>query len=124
MKHDISLILEHYGGKVVPDRYGWHKMKCPFHDDSHASAVVNTEINAFACFGCGVKGDTYKIIMEKEGVEFREAITFAERVTGKSSDSLPKFNSSSRRVSSGSGIIAKRRGYSPPRASRRTANGT
>ena len=46
-KHSIAPILEHYGGKTIPDRYGWQKIKCPFHDDSHASATVNLEENAF-----------------------------------------------------------------------------
>lgn len=121
-KHSITKVLEHYGCNSVPDRSGWHKVKCPFHDDSHASATVNTEAEAFICFGCGVKGDVYTIIMQQEGIQFREAITFAERITGESSDSLSKFNTPRRGVSSQSGIISRRRGYSPPRSRRGTLN--
>ena len=121
-KHSIAAIIEHYGGKAVQDRSGWQKIKCPFHDDSHASATVNTEYQAFNCFGCGTKGDTYKIIMEQEGVNYHEAYTRAERIVGESDYTLPTVDSSRRRVSSESGIISRRRGYSPPRDSRRTAN--
>lgn len=122
-KHSIAAIIEHYGGKTVQDRSGWQKIKCPFHDDSHASATVNTEYEAFNCFGCGTKGDTYKIIMEQEGVGYHEAYILAERIVGESNYSLPTVNSSRRGISSQSGIISRRRGYSPPRSSRRATNG-
>lgn len=123
-KHSIKTIIEHYNGRNIPERYGWQKIKCPFHDDSHASATVNILENAFNCFGCGVKGDTYSVIMTVEGVGFREAYTFAERVTGKSGDTLSKNSTSRRGVSSESGIIARRRGYSPPRLRSRTTGGS
>ena len=59
---------------------GWRKMKCPFHSDSHASAAVNYDKNAFICHGCGVKGDVYSLIMYKEGGDYREALKFAASV--------------------------------------------
>ena len=59
---------------------GWRKMKCPFHNDSHASAAVNYDKNAFICHGCGVKGDVYSLIMYKEGGDYREALKFAASV--------------------------------------------
>ena len=78
-KPDIAVILEHYGARV-PERRGWFSMKCPFHDDSHASASATRDDNAFCCFACQYKGDGYAIIMQKEGVEFREAINIAQRI--------------------------------------------
>lgn len=69
----------HYIGADVPARgSGWRKMKCCFHIDTHASAAVNFDKNAFVCHGCGVKGDTYSLIMYKEGGDYREAVNFAE----------------------------------------------
>lgn len=59
---------------------GWRKMKCPFHDDSHASAAVNYDKNAFVCHGCGVKGDTFSLIMDRERINYREAVQFAASV--------------------------------------------
>jgi len=107
-KHQIRPILEHYGASLRPGR-GWVKCKCPFHDDRTASAAWNEELNTFICFACDIKGDTYKIIMRKEGVEYGEAITRAERITGTSRNALPKKPANGRRISQGQGIISRRR---------------
>jgi DNA primase len=88
-KPDITTILEYYGARV-PTRSGWAKLKCPFHDDSHASAAVNLKENIFKCHGCQYKGDAYAIIMQKEGVNFREAITLAKRIFDQSGKVLPQ----------------------------------
>lgn len=120
-KHSIQPVLEHYGAINLRETWGWQKMKCVVHEDSTASASVNVTENAFACHACGVKGDTYKIIMEKEGVGYREAIAIAEGITGESHSNIQGKHSSSRRVPSKEGIISRRRGYSPPRSGRRTS---
>lgn len=91
-KPDITAILEYYGGTVMTRR-GWSKMKCPFHEDSHASAAVNLDENVFKCHGCQMKGDGYGIIMQKEGVGFIEAISIAERVLNQSGKALPQRTS-------------------------------
>ena len=79
----------HYIGADVPARgSGWRKMKCPFHIDTHASAAVNYDKNAFVCHGCGVKGDTYSLIMYKEGGDYREAVKFATSVLASSNTEI------------------------------------
>ena len=88
-KPDIAVILEYYGANV-PTRRGWFGMKCPFHDDSHASASATRDDNAFCCFACQVKGDGYAIIMQKEGVEFREAINIAKGILDARGEVLPQ----------------------------------
>lgn len=88
-KPDITTILEYYGAQV-PTRAGWAKMKCPFHNDSHASAAVNLRDNIFKCHGCQYKGDAYSIIMQKEGVGFREAVTLAKGIFDQSGKVLPQ----------------------------------
>jgi DNA primase len=120
-KHSIQSVLEHYGA-TVRDREGWAKLRCPFHDDGHASATVNVEENAFNCFGCGVKGDTYSIIMEQERVGFREAVKIAEGITGKSSTTLRASGAKSRSVSRNERDNLTRRAYSPPRVRGRTSS--
>ena len=100
---DITTILEYYGA-VVPTRGGWAKLKCPFHDDSHASAAVNLKDNIFKCHGCQYKGDAYAIIMLKEGVGFREAIILAKRIFDQSGKVLPQRPARS-------GGIPRRTGY-------------
>lgn len=91
-KPDISVILEYYGARVHTRR-GWFSMKCPFHDDSHASASVSLDENAFACFACQMKGDGYGIIMKKEGVQFNEAVNIAKRIFDQSGKALPQRSS-------------------------------
>lgn len=120
-KHSIQSILEHYGA-TVREREGWAKLRCPFHDDGHASATVNVEENAFNCFGCGVKGDTYSIIMEQERVGFREAVKIAEGITGESSTTLRASGAKSRSISRNEGDNLARRAYSPPRVRRRASS--
>lgn len=88
-KPAIGPILEHYGARV-PKRHGWFSMKCPFHDDTHNSASANTDEGVFCCFACQVKGDGFALIMNKEGVEFREALSIAERILNASGEVLPQ----------------------------------
>lgn len=122
-KPDIAVILEHYGARV-PERRGWFGMKCPFHDDSHASASATRDDNAFCCFACQMKGDGYAIIMQKEGVEFREAINIAERIFNQSGKVLPQ------RSTRGRGLSRRAGNYSGTSNSRsigrraRTADGS
>jgi len=97
-KVNIVPILEHYGA-VVPTRSGWAKMKCPFHNDSHASAAVHLEDNVFKCHGCQYKGDAYAIIMQKEGVGFREAITIAKGIFDSRGEVLPQRTARGRGLS-------------------------
>jgi DNA primase len=77
-KPSIEEYLNYIGADTPARGSGWRKMKCCFHIDSHASAAVNYDKNAFVCHGCGVKGDTYSLIMYKEGGDYREAVKFAE----------------------------------------------
>jgi DNA primase len=79
-KPSIEEYLNYIGAAVPSMGSGWRKMKCPFHSDSHASAAVNYDKNAFICHGCGVKGDVYSLIMYKEGGDYREALKFAASV--------------------------------------------
>ena len=79
-KPSIEEYLNYIGAEIPARGSGWRKMKCCFHIDSHASAAVNYDKNAFICHGCGVKGDVYSLIMYKEGGDFREAVNFAASV--------------------------------------------
>jgi hypothetical protein len=83
-KPSIEEYLNYIGADVPARGSGWRKMKCPFHIDTHASAAVNYDKNAFVCHGCGVKGDTYSLIMYKEGGDYREAVKFATSVLASS----------------------------------------
>lgn len=71
-------VLKHYGADRVPEARGWTPMRCPFHEDKNASASVNAE--AFHCHACGISGDAFKIIMEQEGLSFKDAVTRAQEI--------------------------------------------
>jgi hypothetical protein len=48
------------------------KAKCPFHDEKTASFSIKD--NKYHCFGCGVSGDTISLLMERDGLNFIEAV--------------------------------------------------
>lgn len=98
-KPSIEEYLVYLGATPPAHGGGWRKMKCPFHEDSHASAAVNYDHNAFICHGCGVKGDTYSLIMFKEGGDYREAVQFAASVLATGNTEIRQQDRSRNRVS-------------------------
>jgi DNA primase len=98
-KPSIEEYLNYIGAEVPARGSGWRKMKCCFHIDSHASAAVNYDKNAFVCHGCGVKGDVYSLIMYKEGGDFREAVNFAASVLTTGNTEIRGQDRTSKRVS-------------------------
>ena len=80
-KHSIAEYLAYLGAALPQQGHGWRKIKCPFHQDSHASAGINFDEQRFKCHGCGVSGDVYDLIMEREGGTYIEAIKFAESIS-------------------------------------------
>jgi DNA primase len=57
-----------------------HVGLCPFHSEKDPSFTVDSEKQLFHCFGCGVGGDVFTLIMEKENLTFPEALSqLAER---------------------------------------------
>ena len=54
--------------------------RCPFHDERTASFSIEPTQKLYHCFGCGVSGDVFKLVMELEACEFPEAVErLAER---------------------------------------------
>src|SRR5271156_3472099 len=47
---------------------------CPFHDERSPSFSVDPQEKLYHCFGCGVAGDIFGFVMEKEGLGFTEAV--------------------------------------------------
>lgn len=91
-KPPIEEVLLYYGALSVPQRQGWAKVKCPFHEDRNASASVNAETNQFRCFACMIDSpfgngssvhDSFDIIAWKEGCnDFPCAKQCAETILG------------------------------------------
>ena len=84
---DIVSVLKHYGANINRAS-GQVNIKCPFHNDSHASASFNTRQNIFNCFACGMQGNSIQIIARKEGCDIREAKSIAEGITGQSGNQV------------------------------------
>lgn len=49
---------------------------CPFHPEKDPSFTVDDEKQLFHCFGCGVGGDIFTLVMEKENISFPEALRY------------------------------------------------
>lgn len=54
--------------------------RCPFHSDKRPSMSVNQERQSWKCWVCDIGGDVFSFVMQREGLEFPEALRMlAER---------------------------------------------
>jgi len=53
-----------------------HVGLCPFHSEKTPSFTVDADKGLYHCFGCGAGGDIFTLVMEKENLDFPEAIAF------------------------------------------------
>ena len=67
----VELISQHVSLKKAGRNF---KGLCPFHDEKTPSFMVSPERQIFKCFGCGKGGDVFGWMMEREGMEFGEAL--------------------------------------------------
>ncbi|MBU1031897.1 DNA primase [Patescibacteria group bacterium] len=58
------------------------KARCPFHDEKTPSFIVSPERQIFKCFGCGKSGDVFTFLIEKEGLDFKEALEMLAKRAG------------------------------------------
>ena len=94
---DLDLIkskidLVDYIGRVVPLKKAGTNWKgvCPFHQEKTPSFMVSPEKGIWHCFGCARGGDIFKFVMEKEGVEFVEALQMLAETTGVTLSKAPQ----------------------------------
>jgi DNA primase len=51
-----------------------YKANCPFHDERTPSFYVVPDKGFYKCFGCGKSGDVFSFLIERQGMEFVEAV--------------------------------------------------
>ncbi len=65
---------------VLRQRSGEFWGCCPFHQEKTPSFKVNPSTGLWKCFGCGKGGDIFNYVMEREHLEFMDALRYlAER---------------------------------------------
>ncbi len=74
-------VVEVVGETVTLKKAGTtYKGLCPFHGEKTASFVVTPVRESWHCFGCGLGGDIFSFVMQRDGVPFPEALrTLASR---------------------------------------------
>src|SRR5690606_5949775 len=83
-------------------------MKCPFHDDTHASSSVRYE--AFCCHSCGMKGNAYTLV-RRIYLAGSSAIACLQEVYGDGLGEVPRSATAKRRrfgVADGAGEVPHR----------------
>lgn len=74
----IGDIIHFYGGEVKEGRNV--SVRCCIHNDTRRSAVIDTYGNLYFCHTCGKGGTAVDIIMEKEGIGFKDAVERADEI--------------------------------------------
>ena len=78
-KPDLAACLDHYGVDYDPGK-STQKVLCPVHEEHVKSCSIDLDQQFFNCHACQAKGDSWNLIMIKEGVEFAAAVKFAEKL--------------------------------------------
>lgn len=55
---------------------------CPWHTDNRPSLQVDPHRQTWKCWPCNLGGDIFSFIMQREGLEFREALEFLAEMAG------------------------------------------
>ncbi len=68
---------------------GRFKGLCPFHEEKTPSFSVDPASGLWYCFGCSQGGDLFSFVMNREGLEFPEALRMLARRAGVTIESDP-----------------------------------
>lgn len=88
----IAVIVAHYGGQVREGRSC--SVKCVMHNDSRASASMNTYDNLYHCFTCGKGGNAANIVCILENLEFNDGLKRAIEIAAGSGATIRSANKS------------------------------
>jgi DNA primase len=74
----IADVVAFFGGEVKMGKNV--SVRCCIHDDTRRSAVIDTYENLYFCHTCGKGGTAVDIIMEKEGLGYKDAVSRADEI--------------------------------------------
>jgi DNA primase len=71
-------------GELVPLKKAGreYKANCPFHEERTPSFYVVPDKGFYKCFGCGKSGDVFSFVMERQGMDFVEAVKYVAGRSG------------------------------------------
>lgn len=75
----VDLIRDYLKIKAVGVNF---QALCPFHNEKSPSFVISPEKQIWHCFGCGKGGDIFSFVMEKESLNFPEALRLLANKAG------------------------------------------
>ncbi len=102
----VDLISRYVTLKRVGNRF---QALCPLHNDKKTpSFSVSPDKQLFHCFGCGAGGTAIHFIMQKENLDFMEAVKY---LAEKSGVPIPDYRSSSERAKAAEIHNKKKRMY-------------
>jgi DNA primase len=67
-----------------------YKGLCPFHGEKTASFTVTPSRDSWKCFGCGLGGDVFSFVMQRDSVPFPEALRILANKAGVEIDERTK----------------------------------
>lgn len=74
---DRADIVEIIGEAVQLKKAGREfKANCPFHEERTPSFYVVPHKGFYKCFGCGKAGSVFDFVMERQGMDFVEAVKY------------------------------------------------
>ena len=85
-KDELKSMLGDEAERIIMSLYGMRKrgqkVSCPFHIDKDPSMSFNKQTNSFKCFSCGKTIDKYSCLMDKKGMDFKEAMEEVAKMVG------------------------------------------
>lgn len=88
----IRRVINNY----LPETGDSEKIICPFHKERSPSFVIYDHNHSYYCYGCGAGGNSVNFVMDKEGLEYKEAYPVALEILKMTSE---EYESEKKRVS-------------------------
>ncbi len=84
LKKNVSIlhVCSARGIELKPHGSGDYAGNCPFHDEDEPSFIVTPRKNLWHCMGCDKGGSVIDLVMELDGITFREAVDQLMTSTG------------------------------------------